>query len=206
MEEAERGVVGEERDFEEEVEYPSSAREEFVVVSPEESVGELLSTARTGRGFETAGLKRSGTGRALVRGVAGGGELRSERGGETRSAGGGVILTLGEERVLRLLLIPLRTELLLPPRLQERAESDLEGVVLGVTVPVVELVVVVVVEGRLPRAVPPLMTVVPPGVWGREGMSSSNLVILAGVVREANFPPIAAVMGNWSLVVLVRPS
>jgi len=50
MEEAERGVVGEEREIEDEVEYPSSAREELVVVSPEESVGELLSTARTGRG------------------------------------------------------------------------------------------------------------------------------------------------------------
>ena len=125
-----------------------------------------------------------------MRGVAGGGELRSARGGDTRSAGGGVILTLGEERV-RLLLIPLRTELLLPPRLQETAESDLEGVVLGVRVPV-ELV-----EGRLPRAVPPLMTVVPPGVWGRGGMSSSNFVILgAPVVRQANFPPIAAVMGK----------
>ena len=43
--------------------------------------------------------------------------------GEERSSLGGVILRLGEETVR----LPLRTELLFPPRLQEEAESDLEG-------------------------------------------------------------------------------
>ena len=40
-----------------------------------------------------------------------------------RSAGGGVILTMGDVTAL----LPLNTELLSPPRLQEVAESDLEG-------------------------------------------------------------------------------
>jgi hypothetical protein len=77
------------------------------------------------------------------------GEAMLRRGWERRwsSMGGGVILTLGEETAR---LAP-KTELLFPPRLQEEAASDLEG-----TMPTLPV----------PSEVPPLMTVVMPGVWG----------------------------------------
>jgi hypothetical protein len=78
-------------------------------------------------------------------------------GGETRrSTGGGVTLTLGD------LLLPLRTELLFPPRRQVEAESDLEGVPLWLRL----------LEAGLPRDVPPLITVVW-GVVGRDASASS---------------------------------
>lgn len=57
----------------------------------------------------------------------------------------------------------LKTELFLPPLLQEMAESDLEG-------PAEELVFMLLDKG-LPRTVPPLITVVRFGVGG--GMLSS---------------------------------
>ena len=66
-------------------------------------------------GCDVAEVKRSAGGR-VFRGL-----LAGE--GEVRSVGGGVILTKGDETAR----LPLRTELL-PLRLQETAESDLEGV------------------------------------------------------------------------------
>jgi len=66
-------------------------------------------------------------------------------------------LTLGER------LLPLRTELLFPPRRQVEAESDLEGVPFALTL----------LEAGLPRDVPPLITVVVCGVGGREAGASS---------------------------------
>ena len=76
-----------------------------------------------------------------------------EPGGAKHSLSGAVTLTTGEETAR----LPARTELD-PVRLQEGAESDLEdGWMLF--------------EGRLPREVPPLMTVVELGVGGSAGLS-----------------------------------
>ena len=75
-------------------------------------------------------------------------------GGDTRfSSGGGDTRTLGVRPGLTdTALLPLRTELLLPPRRQETAGSDLDGGT-GLVPPLVVVVVVVVVEdnGKLPR-------------------------------------------------------
>jgi hypothetical protein len=109
-------------------------------------------------------------------------------GGDTRSAGGGVILTLGEVKER----FP-KTELpLLPPRRQDEAVSDLDGVL-----------AVMLFEAGLPREVPPLMTVVEPGVGGRGASPSSgaNLDIVIGAalrleLRLPNLPPRAAVIGT----------
>jgi hypothetical protein len=92
-------------------------------------------------------LNRSGTGRDLVV------KLVATGVGVTPSPGGGVILTLGEVTAR---LLPLSTELLLPPRLQETADSDLLAT--GV-VPLV-LALPMLLEVGLPRDVPPLITVV----------------------------------------------
>jgi hypothetical protein len=97
-------------------------------------------------------------------------------------------------------LIPLSIELLFPPRLQETAESDLEGVpLLGVVFPLL------LFEVTLPSEVPPLITVVELGVDGSindsSGSSTTNLVILAMlalVVRLPNLPPSAADIGTCS--------
>jgi hypothetical protein len=170
LEEAERGVVGDELDGD--VDSASSAS----APSAEESI------ATAGKGWDAAKLNRRGTGRDLL----------TTGGGETRSPGGGVILTLGEETTR---LFPLRTELLLPPRLQETADSDLEGGL--ATTGVVALVIVL--DAGVPRDVPPLMTVVELGVGGRRSSDSSktDLDRLEGAVeRVPNFPPRAAVMGK----------
>jgi hypothetical protein len=138
----EEGVVGLEldpADFEE-------LEEEASSLSPSD-----VSIATAGLGWEATALNRNGRGRALPRGVG-----VATGGGETRpSTGGGVIFTLGD------LLLPLRTELLFPPRLHVEAESDLEAF---------PLAFVVAMDG-LPRDVPPEMTVVELGVEG-SGTSS----------------------------------
>lgn len=106
--------------------------------------------------------------------------------GKERSSEGGVILRLGEETVR----LPLRTELLFPPRLQEDAESDLEGAAAAL--------VWTLLEAGFPKDVPPLMTVVEPGVGGGSLWSSNRvrLGLEALAVRLPNLPPRAAVMGT----------
>lgn len=144
---------------------PDLTEEPEECVSPSVS-SSVESTATVGKGCDTAALKRSGCGLNFGAVVEIGDEV-AVSGGETRSSdGGGVILTLGDDTVR----LPLRTELFLPPRLHEEAESDFEGGVLE------------------PSEVPPLMTVVPPGV---RGISMGERL----VVRVPNLPPSAAVMG-----------
>jgi hypothetical protein len=176
LEDEERGVVGEELDVDldepEPVEYASSLS---VASAPS---GEV-SMATLGSGWEMTGLKHRGWGRVL-RGLRSGGR---EVGWCSPSPGGGVTLTLGD---VTMRLIPLRTELLLPPRLQEVAESDLDGVVEAIGE-----------ELGVPRGVPPLMTVVELGVGGRLKSSwSSDLDTV--VLRLPNLPPRTPVMGPWS--------
>jgi hypothetical protein len=112
--------------------------------------------AITGRGCETATLNRRGWGLVLVFPE---GEGKTDSAGP--SPGGGVILTEGGGVVME---VALKTELFFPPRLQETAESDLEG---AVGDPVLMLL-----DRGLPSTVPPLMTVVRPGVEGN-GIASS---------------------------------
>lgn len=143
LEDDEWGVVGLELDpdLEELDESPSS-------LSPS-----VVSIATAGIGWDATTLNRRGCGRALPTGVG-----EPTGGGETRlSTGGGVTFTLGD------LLMPLRTELLFPPRRQVEAESDLEGVPLGLTLRLL--------EAGLPRDVPPLITVVEWGVGGTDTSS-----------------------------------
>jgi len=138
--------------------------------------------ATAGKGWEAAGLKRSGCGLNLGPLAVVGDEMASAGGGDTRSSpGGGVILTLGEETTR----LPLRTELLFPPRLQEEALSDLDGMTPVATVGV-------------PKEVPPLMTVVEPGVGGGSPCSSKRMdgVALRLMDRLPKRPPRAAVMGT----------
>lgn len=80
------------------------------------------STATVGKDCETTVLKCKGWGRNLGAPIADAGDMG---GGEIlRLSEGGVTLTEGEVTTR---FIPLSTELLFPPRLQEEAESDLEG-------------------------------------------------------------------------------
>lgn len=148
-----------------------------------------VSMVTAGSGCEAAPLKRKGMGRILP-------AMFNAGGGETRccSFGGGVILTLGEDTVR---LFPLSTELLFPPRLHEVAESDLEGKMLTL--------LLMLLEAGLPREVPPLMTVVEPGVGGGGESSYSSgeyldmvPVAFKLVVRLPNLPPSAAVIGTGS--------
>lgn len=81
------------------------------------------------------------------------------------SPGGGVTLTLGDTVVLVLMArLPLNTELFLSARLHEEAESDLEVTEVWDTL----------LEARFPKDVPPLMTVVDPGVGGTSLLSSGG--------------------------------
>ncbi len=172
LEEDEWGLVGDELeppDLEELVESASS--------SPS-----LVSMVTAGNGCDTAGLKRRGWGRAL------GAATASPGGGEIRSPGGGVTLTLGEVTAR----LALRTELFLSARLQDVAESDLDGTPVEFTL----------FEAGLPKEVPPLMTVVELGVGGIDTLSLSSLLYLdIGTVgtlgaRLPNLPPNAAVIGS----------
>ena len=107
----EDGVVGEELE-----------RTEFSEEPEESSLSSSMVTC--GKSCDTAELKRSGCGRDLTP-LRETGELPPKKGeGCSSSAGGGVTLRLGEDTAR---LAP-RTELLFPPRLQEDAESDFEGV------------------------------------------------------------------------------
>ena len=138
----EDGVVGEPPDLDDPEEEVSSAS------TSEESM------AITGRGCDTARLKRRGWGRDLVFPADEG--VTDSKG---PSPGGGVILTEGGGVVKEVVLFgPFNTELLFPPLLQETAESDLEG-------PVGEPVFMLLDRG-LPSTVPPLITVVRLGVGG----------------------------------------
>ena len=134
----ENGVLGEPPDLDDPEEEASSAS------TSDESM------AITGRGCETATLNRRGWGRNLT---------PPEDEGVTESAGpspgGGVILTEGGGVVMEVVL---KTELFLPPLLQETAESDFEGAGEGL--------VFMLLDKGLPRTVPPLMTVVRLGVEG----------------------------------------
>lgn len=129
-------------------------------------------------------LKRSGCGRLFATGGCVG----------RLSSGGGVTLTVGEG--IDMARLPLRTELFFPLRLQETAESDLEGAVADPFV----LLEVILFDMGLPRTVPPLMTVVRLGVEGGLEYSTTSS---SPIFRLPNFPLSAAVMG-WS--VLKRPS
>ena len=122
LEEEERGVVGDEleADLDDEVDSASSP-------SPPSAPSEEVSIATAGNGWDAAMLNRRGTGRVLVVGLV-------MTGGEACSPGGGVILTLGDVTTR---LFPLSTELLLPPRLQETADSDLDGALTTVVVALV---------------------------------------------------------------------
>lgn len=93
---------------------------------------------------------------------------------------------LGEETAR----LPLRTELLLPPRLQEETESDLEG-----ATPLEEFKLF---DIGLPKDVPPLMTVVPLGVGGGFPSSSKRETFELDALTDLlpNRPPRAAVMGT----------
>jgi hypothetical protein len=115
LEVEERGVVGDATDFSEE---PDES------VSPSVS-SSVVSMATVGKGCDTEELKRSGCGRDLSP-LRETGELPTIREGEgcSSSVDGGVTLRLGEDTTR----LALRTEVLFPPRLQEDAESDFEGV------------------------------------------------------------------------------
>jgi hypothetical protein len=183
FEEEERGVVGEELDA------PDFTDEPEDWVSPSVS-SSALSIATVGKDCEAAVLKRRGWGRNLsplavmgddASATAGGGEVRS-------SLGGGVTFTLGEDTAR----LPLSTELLLPPRLQDEAVSDLEGATTAEFT---------LFDIGLPREVPPLMTVVELGVAGGSAYSSKRArleldAVLRLAVRLPNRPPRAAVMGT----------
>lgn len=98
--------------------------------------------------------------------IAGGGDERCP------SLEAGLTTRLGE-----------RTELLFPPRLQEEAASDFEGVTTAATL----------FAEALPKEVPPLITVVEGfGVVGCS-MWTEELRL---VDRAPNLPPIAAVIGT----------
>lgn len=118
------------------------------------------------------------TGLASV--VAGGDDRASCGGGETR--------TLGvRPELMDAALFPLRTELLLPPRRQEAAVSDLEG---GTEF-------VVLFEVGAPREVPPLVAGAEDNrklPRGRGPMSSSAKP--GRTLRLPNLPPRAAVIGS----------
>lgn len=100
-----------------------------------------------------------------------------------------MILTVGEPMVAARL--PLRTELLFPPLLQDTAESDLEGV------PLLAALALMVAEA-LPSEVPPLMTVVKPGVGGGVCSLPYPLAPDIDIERLPNLPPSAAVIGTCS--------
>ena len=86
-------------------------------------------------------------------------------GGEKRSLGGGVTRTLGEPVETLIVRLP-RAELL--PLLQDTAASDFDGVLLPL----------------LLRAVPPLMTVVWPGVIGTNSSPLGNgTLVLSDATR-----------------------
>lgn len=112
-------------------------------------------------------------------------------GGETRaSCGGGETRTLGvRPGLMDMALFPLRTELLLPPRRQEVAVSDLEG-----GTELVELF-----EVGAPREVPPLVAgaedneKLPRGRWPMSSSAKPGIM-----ERLPNLPPKAAVIGTWS--------
>jgi hypothetical protein len=141
----------------------------------------VVSIATAGMGWAATAVNRKGCGRDLPAGVG-----EATGGGEMRSVGGGVTLTLGER------LLPLRTELLFPPRRQVEAESDLDALALVLTL----------LEVRLPSDVPPLITVV--ALWGVAGRDASSYSsapnrmglpdILLGLLP--NLPPRAAVIGT----------
>jgi len=175
LEDEERGVVGEELDAADLTEEP----EDWVSPSLSSAV---VSMETVGKGWETAALKRRGCGLNLGPDAEIGDTGPPAGGGDTRSVGG-VILTLGEETAR----LPLRTELLFPPRLQDDAESDLEGAA----------VAWMLLDAGLPKEVPPLMTVVRFGVGGGSDCSSKRPAWeLRLVVRLPNLPPRAAVMGT----------
>jgi len=111
-----------------------------------------VSIATVGIGWEAAALKRKGRGRALP--------VFKPGGGDTRSGGGGVIFTVGELEIVTARL-PLRTELLFPPLRQDTTESDFGRSGVGTGVVVVETI-----RQRAAEDVPPLITVVWPGVGG----------------------------------------
>ena len=163
------GVVGEPPDLDDPEDETSSAS------TSEESM------AITGRGCDTARLKRSGWGRDLV--------FPADKGiidSEGPSPGGGVTLTEGGDEVKEVALLdPLSTELFFPPLLQEIAESDLEGTVEGLEL--------MLLDKGLPRTVPPLMTVVRLGVWGGTGSSWASS---SWTLRLPNLPLSAAVIGS----------
>lgn len=159
--------------------------EELASTSTSLSPSVVSSIATAGTDWEATTLNRKGWGRDLTAGLGdatGGGETR-------RSAGGGVTLTLGER------LLPLRTELLFPPRRQVEAESDLDGVMFTLTL----------FEARLPNDVPPLITVV--ALWGVAGRDPDASSYSSVAYRDMglpnmllglppNLPPRAAVMGT----------
>jgi hypothetical protein len=165
----EDGVVGEPPDLDDPEDDASSAS------TSEESM------AITGRGCDTARLKRRGWGRDLV--------FPEDNGmidSEGPSPGGGVTLTDGGDAVKGVALFgPPSIELFFPPLLQEIAESDLEG-----TAGELELMLL---DKGLPRTVPPLMTVVRLGVWGGVGSSWASS---SWALRLPNLPLSAAVIGS----------
>jgi hypothetical protein len=103
------------------------------------------SIATVGRGCDVAAVKRNGCGRVRT-------GLTSviDRGDTRASDGGGDTRTLGvSPGFIDTALLPLRTELLLPPRRQETAVSDLDGATELLDIP--RGVPPLVVEVKLPR-------------------------------------------------------
>lgn len=94
--------------------------------------------------------------------------------------------------------LPLSTELLLPLRRQETAESDLLGAAEGAAMWLVPLILF---DMGLPSTVPPLMTVVRLGVDGGAVKSTASS---SGIFLLPNFPFNAAVIGMGSSI--YRPS
>ena len=105
------------------------------------------SIATVGSGCDVAAVKRNGCGRART------GLTSVVDTGDTRvSGGGGDTRTLGVRPGLTdTALFPLRTELLLPPRRQETAVSDLDGATELLGVPREVPPLAIVVEVKLPR-------------------------------------------------------
>lgn len=136
----EDGVVGEPFDLDDELEDPSSPS-----VSDE-------SIAMTGKDCDSVLSNRRGCGRYLT--------APANDWEGAFSSGGGVTLTVGEGRVMARLA--LRTELLLPLRLQDPGELDLDGM----AEPILMLL-----DVGLPITVPPLMTVVRLGGADERGTS-----------------------------------